>query len=49
MDAFPMASDRASWKVVERIEHNGDSRQRIKVTTDELLQQRELVLELVRR
>jgi hypothetical protein len=43
-----VASDRASWKVVERIEHDDDSRQRIKVTTDELLRERELVLELVR-
>jgi hypothetical protein len=43
-----VASDRASWKVVERIEQDDESRQRIKLTTDELLRERELVLELVR-
>ena len=46
---FPVASDGSSWKVVEGVEHDADARQRIKVTIEELVQERDLVKELVRR
>jgi malate dehydrogenase len=44
---FPVASDGQGWKVVEGIRHDADALQRIKVTTEELLQERELVKGLV--
>ncbi len=44
---FPVASDGQGWKVVEGIKHDADALQRIKVTTDELLQERELVKGMV--
>jgi malate dehydrogenase len=44
---FPVASDGQGWTVVEGIKHEADALQRIKVTTDELLQERELVKGLV--
>jgi malate dehydrogenase len=44
---FPVASDGQGWKVVEGIKHDADALHRIKVTTDELEQERELVKGLV--
>jgi len=44
---FPVASDGAGWKVVEGLQHDADAQQRIKATTEELLQERELVRALV--
>ncbi len=44
---FPVKSDGSSWEVVQGLEHDDDAKQRIKVTTDELLQERDLVKELV--
>jgi malate dehydrogenase len=44
---FPVKSDGTSWEVVTGLEHDDDAKQRIKVTTDELLQERDLVKELV--
>jgi malate dehydrogenase len=44
---FPLKSDGTSWEVVTGLEHDDDARKRIKVTTDELLQERDLVKELV--
>jgi malate dehydrogenase len=40
---FPVKSDGRSWEVVTDLEHDGDAKDRIKKTTDELLQERELV------
>jgi malate dehydrogenase len=44
---FPVKSDGTSWEVVTGLEHDDDAKQRIKVTTDELLQERDLVKGLV--
>jgi malate dehydrogenase len=44
---FPVKSDGRSWEVVTGLEHDGDARDRIKKTTDELLQERELVKALL--
>jgi malate dehydrogenase len=44
---FPVKSDGNSWEVVQGLEHDHDAKERIKVTTDELLQERDLVKELV--
>ncbi|MFI5283927.1 MAG: malate dehydrogenase [Candidatus Dormibacterales bacterium] len=45
---FPVATDGSAWKVVEGLEHDPDAKERLRVTTDELLQERELVKGLVR-
>lgn len=45
---FPVASDGKGWKVVEGLPHDAQARERIKVTTEELLQERELVKDLLR-
>jgi malate dehydrogenase len=44
---FPVKSDGTSWEVVTGLEHDDDAQKRIKVTTDELLQERDLVKGLV--
>ena len=44
---FPVRSDGERWEVVPDLEHDDDAWKRIKVTTEELLQERELVKELV--
>jgi malate dehydrogenase len=44
---FPVRSDGVNWEVVSGLEHDADAKQRIKITTDELLQERDLVKELV--
>jgi malate dehydrogenase len=44
---FPVKSDGNSWEVVQGLEHDHDAKERIKVTTDELIQERDLVKELV--
>jgi malate dehydrogenase len=44
---FPVKSDGRSWEVVTGLEHDGDAKDRIKKTTDELLQERELVRALL--
>lgn len=44
---FPVATDGTSWKVVEGLEHDNDAKKRIRVTTDELVQERDLVKALV--
>jgi malate dehydrogenase len=44
---FPVRSDGERWEVVQGLEHDDDAKQRIKVTTDELIQERDLVKELV--
>ena len=45
---FPVSTDGTSWKVVEALDHDDDARERIRVTTEELVQERDLVKALVR-
>ncbi len=40
---FPITSDGRRWEVVTGLEHDNDAKDRMKKTTDELLQERELV------
>src|SRR5207248_10295981 len=40
---FPVRTDGASWEVVEGIEHDDFAREKIKITTDELIAEREEV------
>ena len=44
---FPVRSDGKNWEVVEGIQHDDDAKDRIRKTTEELLQERELVKGLV--
>jgi malate dehydrogenase len=44
---YPVASDGTSWRVVEGIEHAGEAREHIRITTDELREERSLVKDLV--
>jgi malate dehydrogenase len=44
---FPVRTDGTNWEVVHGLEHDEDAKQRLKVTTDELLQERDLVKGLV--
>ncbi|HEX9098394.1 MAG TPA: malate dehydrogenase [Candidatus Dormibacteraeota bacterium] len=44
---FPVKSDGRNWEVVTGLEHDGDAKDRIKKTTEELVQERELVKSLL--
>ncbi|TME55565.1 MAG: malate dehydrogenase [Chloroflexi bacterium] len=44
---FPVRSDSWNWEVVQDLQHDGDAKDRIKKTTDELLQERDLVKALL--
>jgi malate dehydrogenase len=44
---FPVRSDGTNWEIVPGLEHDDDARERIRITTDELIQERDLVKELV--
>lgn len=44
---FPVKTDGKNWEVVEGIQHDDDAKDRIRKTTEELLQERELVKGLV--
>jgi malate dehydrogenase len=44
---FPVRSDGKNWEVVPGLAHDNDAKERIKETTEELLQERDLVKELV--
>jgi malate dehydrogenase len=44
---FPVRSDGTNWEVVPDLRHDDDARERIKITTEELIQERDLVKELV--
>ena len=44
---YPVASTGSSWSVVEGIEHDAQAKDRIRVTTEELLQEHALVKELI--
>ena len=46
---FPVTTDGTSWKVVEGLEHDAAARERIRLTTEELVQERDLVKALVPR
>lgn len=44
---FPVRSDGTNWEVVPGLEHDDDAKERIRTTTEELIQERDLVKELV--
>ena len=44
---FPVRSDGSTWEVVQGLEHDDDAKERIRTTTDELIQERELVKDLL--
>jgi malate dehydrogenase len=44
---FPVRSDGANWEVVPGLQHDDDAKERIRITTEELIQERDLVKELV--
>ena len=44
---FPVRSDGTTWEVVPGLEHDDDAKERIRVTTEELVQERDLVKELI--
>jgi len=44
---LPVATDGMSWKVVEGLEHDDEAKERIRITTEELIQERDLVKALV--
>ena len=44
---FPVRSDGTNWEVVSGLEHDDDAKEKIKTTTEELIQERDLVKELV--
>lgn len=44
---FPVRSDGEHWEVVTGLEHDDDAKHRLKVTTDELVQERDMVKSLL--
>lgn len=44
---FPVRTDGQRWEVVEGIEHDDDAKERIRKSTEELVQERDLIKELV--
>src|ERR1700674_1519032 len=44
---FPVRSDGSNWEVVSGLQHDNDAKERLRITTEELMQERELVKELV--
>jgi malate dehydrogenase len=44
---FPVSSDGTGWKIVEGLPHDEDAKERIRISTEELVQERELVKALV--
>ncbi|HEV2034470.1 MAG TPA: malate dehydrogenase [Candidatus Dormibacteraeota bacterium] len=44
---FPVSSDGTSWNVVDGLPHDEDAKERIRISTEELVQERELVKALV--
>jgi len=44
---FPVRTDGWNWEVVQGLEHDGDAQDRIRKTTDELVQERDLVKALL--
>jgi malate dehydrogenase len=44
---FPVSTDGRNWSVIEGIEHDAFAKEKIRLTTEELLQERELVKDLL--
>ena len=44
---FPVRSDGTNWEVVPDLRHDDDAKEKIRITTEELIQERDLVKELV--
>ncbi len=44
---FPVSSDGITWKVVEGLLHDEDAKERIRISTEELVQEKELVKALI--
>jgi malate dehydrogenase len=44
---FPVTTDGRNWSIVEAIEHDAFAKEKIRLTTEELLQERELVKDLL--
>jgi malate dehydrogenase len=44
---FPVRSDGTNWEVISGLEHDDDAKEKIRTTTEELIQERDLVKELV--
>jgi malate dehydrogenase len=44
---FPVRTDGHKWTVVEGIQHDAAAKERIKKTTEELVQERELIKDLI--
>ncbi len=44
---FPVRTDGSRWEIVKGIEHDDDAKERIRKSTEELLQERDLIKELV--
>ncbi|TAN34797.1 malate dehydrogenase [bacterium] len=44
---FPVRTDGTNWEVVQGLEHDDEAKERLRVTTEELVQERELVKALV--
>lgn len=44
---FPVRSTGTDWEVVPGLEHDDDAKEKIRITTEELIQERDLVKELV--
>jgi malate dehydrogenase len=47
--SYPVAVQNGSWKVVEGIEQDAFAQEKIHATTEELLQERDLVKDLLKR
>jgi malate dehydrogenase len=45
--SYPISSDGASWRVVEGLDLDAEARRRLRATTEELVQERELVKDLL--
>jgi malate dehydrogenase len=45
--SFPVTSDGTSWRVVEGIEHSAEGQERLRVTSEELLQEQSMVQHLM--
>jgi malate dehydrogenase len=44
---FPVRSDGTNWEVISGLGHDDDAKEQIRITTEELIQERDLVKELV--
>jgi malate dehydrogenase len=44
---FPVSTDGRNWEVVEGLQHDDFAKEKIRLTTEELLQERELVKDLL--